>query len=55
MMIPPAYGPAYELAVKGLTLAAEDQASEGRKTAGAIALGAVLVGSALALAAGEGA
>jgi hypothetical protein len=55
MVIPPAYTPAYELAVKGLTLAARDQAAEGRKTAGAVALGAVLAGGALALAAGESA
>lgn len=55
MVIPPAYTPAYELAVKGLTLAARDQAAESRKTAGAVALGAVLAGGALALAAGESA
>ena len=54
LVIPSAYGPAYELAVKGLTLAAQDQAAEGRKTAGVIALGAVLAGGALALI-GEGA
>jgi len=54
MVIPPAYGPAYELAVKGLTLATQDQAAEGRKTAGVVALGAVLAGGALALAAGDG-
>jgi hypothetical protein len=54
MVIPPAYGPAYELAVKGLTLAAQDQAAEGRRTAGVVALGAVLAGGALALAAGDG-
>jgi hypothetical protein len=53
MVIPPAYGPAYELAVKGLTLAAQDQAAEGRKTAGAVALGTVLVCGALAVAAGD--
>jgi len=55
MVIPPAYEPAYELAVKGLMLAAQDQAAEGRKTAGTIALGAVLIGGALALATGESA
>jgi len=56
MVIPPAYAPAYGLAVKGLTLAAQDQAAEGRKTAGAIALGSLLIGGgALALAAGESA
>jgi hypothetical protein len=54
MVIPAAYTPAYELAVKGLTLAARDQAAEGRKTAGVVALGALLVGGALALAAGDG-
>jgi hypothetical protein len=52
-VIPPVYGPAYELAVKGLTLAAEDQAKAGRETAGAIALGSILVGGAIALAAGS--
>ncbi|MGO9763325.1 MAG: hypothetical protein ACLP1Q_18895 [Solirubrobacteraceae bacterium] len=52
-VIPPLYGPAYELAVSGLTLAAEDQAKAGRETAGAIALGSILVGGAIALAAGS--
>lgn len=52
MVIPPAYAPAYELAVKGLTLAAQDQAAEGRRTAGAIALGSIVVSGAIALAAG---
>lgn len=55
IVIPPTYTPAYELAVKGLMLAARDQAAEGRKIAGAIALGTVLAGGALALAAGESA
>lgn len=50
-VIPPTYGPAYDLAVKGLMLAAEDQAKGGRETAGAIALGSILVGGAIALAA----
>ena len=50
--IPPVYGPAYELAVNGLTLAAEDQAKAGRETAGAIALGSILVGGAVAIVAG---
>jgi hypothetical protein len=52
-VIPPVYGPAYQLAVKGLTLAAEDQAQEGRKTAGKIALGVIFVGGAVALASGS--
>ncbi len=51
-VIPPAYGPAYQLAVKGLTLAAEDQATEGKKTAGKIALGAIFIGGVAALASG---
>jgi hypothetical protein len=51
-VISPAYGPAYQLAVKGLTLAAEDQATEGKKTAGKIALGAIFVGGVAALASG---
>jgi hypothetical protein len=51
-VIPPVYGPAYQLAMKGLTLAAEDQANEGRNTAGALALGAIVVGGAVALASG---
>jgi predicted RNA methylase len=56
MVIPPVYAPAYQLAVKGLTMAAQEQAAEGRKTAGAIALGSLLIGGgALALAAGESA
>jgi len=55
MVIPPAYASAYDLAVEGLTRAAKDQTAEGRKTAGAIALGAILVGCLLAAAAGEGA
>lgn len=53
MVIPPEYGPAYALAVRGLTLAAQDQAAEGRKTAGAIALGSLFVGGVIALAAGS--
>jgi hypothetical protein len=52
-VIPPVYGPAYELAVKGLTLAAEDQAKAARETAGAIALGSILVGGAVAILAGS--
>ncbi len=44
MVISPAYGIAYDLAVNGLTLAAEDQAKAGRETAGMIALGSILVG-----------
>jgi len=48
-VIPPAYGPAYQLALKGLMLAARDQSNEGRKTAGAIAVGAIVVGGAVAL------
>ncbi len=52
-VIPPVYGPAYELAVTGLTLAAEDQAKAGRETAGAIALGSLLVGGAVAVIAGS--
>lgn len=48
-VIPPIYGPAYQLAVKGLTLAAEDQARAGKETAGKIALGAIFVGSVAAL------
>jgi hypothetical protein len=52
MMIPPAYGPAYELAVKGLTLAAEDQAKAGRETAGIVALGSLVIAGAIAIAAG---
>jgi hypothetical protein len=51
-VIPPAYGPAYQLAVKGLTLAAEDEAKEGRKTAGKIALSAIVVGGLAAIASG---
>jgi hypothetical protein len=51
-VIPPVYGPAYQLAVKGLILAAKDQSNEGKKTAGAIAIGAIVVGSAVALGAG---
>ena len=50
-VIPPVYGPAYELAVNGLTLAAEDQAKAGRETAGAIALGTLIVAGAVAIAA----
>lgn len=38
MVIPEAYGPAFNLAVDGLTLAAELQAKEGRQTAEGIAL-----------------
>lgn len=53
VVIPPVYGPAYELALSGLTLAAEDQAKAGRETAGAIALGTILVGGAVALVAGS--
>jgi hypothetical protein len=49
-VIPPAYGPAYELAVNRLTLAAADQAQLGRETAGAVALGTILVGAVLVLA-----
>jgi hypothetical protein len=49
MVIPPAYGPAYELAVQGLTLAAEDQAQEGREAAGAVALVTLLVVAAIVL------
>jgi len=49
MVIPPAYGAAYELAVKGLTLAAEDQTQEGRQAAGAVALVTLLVAAAIVL------
>jgi hypothetical protein len=51
-VIPPGYGPAYQLAVNGLVLAAKDQSNEGKKTAGAIAIGAIVVGGAVALGAG---
>jgi hypothetical protein len=50
-VIPPAYGLAYKLAVNGLMLAAQDQSNEGKKTAGAIGLGAIVLGGAVALSA----
>jgi len=52
MVIPEAYGPAFNLAIDGLTLAAELQAKEGRQTAERIGV-TIGVGLVLALIFGD--